>query len=147
MSSRRINHDCLINSLSSENQNQVLSNKQFNYKSTLYHWKITEDNLYFLCRHKQTQLHLLSNFEKCLNRYTQRHDSLLNTLLQQFSKILKTSSKIYCDSNKLQYNTTLQLFTEQCPDIAILDRDEMTVIELTICFETNTLKSRKYKIK
>ena len=60
---------------------------------------------------------------------------------------MKTSSKIYCDSNKLQYNTTLQLFTEQCPDIAILDRDEMTVIELTICFETNTLKSRKYKIK
>ena len=28
--SRHINHDCLINSVSSENQNQVLSNKQFN---------------------------------------------------------------------------------------------------------------------
>ena len=138
MSSRHINHDCLINSLSSENHNQVSSNKQFNArvdckfnksifnptckkfmnlteqqlllchilkvcpvkvinmwqaltkplpsnifnfcrkalslclpnKSNLYHWKITEDNLYFLCRHKQTQLHLLSNFEKCLNRYT-----------------------------------------------------------------------------
>ena len=29
-SSRHINHDYLINSVSSENQNQVLSNKQFN---------------------------------------------------------------------------------------------------------------------
>ena len=89
----------------------------------------------------QTQLHVLSNYEKCLNRYTWRHDSVLNSLLQQFSKILKTSSKIYCDSNKLQ------LFTTQHPDIAILDGDQMTVIELTICFETNRLKSREYKIK
>ena len=95
----------------------------------------------------QTQLHVLSNWGKCLNRYPWRHDSVLNSLLQQFSKILKTSSKIYCDSNKLQYNTTSQLFTTQRPDIAILDGDHMTVIKLTICFETNTFKSREYKIK
>ena len=91
----------------------------------------------------QTQLHVLSNWGKCLNRYSWRHDSVLNSLLQQFSKILKTSSKIYCDSNKLQS----QLFTTQRPDIAILDGDQMTVIELTICFEANTTKSREYKIK
>ena len=30
MSSRHINHDCLINSVSTENQNHVLSNNQFN---------------------------------------------------------------------------------------------------------------------
>ena len=140
-SSRHINQDCLINSVSSENQNQVLTNKQFNSgidhkfnksesylkqifelertavitllyshilkvcavkvinmwqtltkwlpsnifnfcrttlilclpnKSTLYHWKITEDNQYFLCHHMQTQLHVLSNCEKCLNIYTWR---------------------------------------------------------------------------
>ena len=95
----------------------------------------------------QTQLHVSSNFEKCLNRYTWRHDSALNSLLQLFSKILETSSKIYCDSNKLQCNTTSQLFTTQRPDIAILDGDQMNVFELTICFETNALKSREYKIK
>ena len=32
-------------------------------------------------------------------------------------------------------------------NIAILDGDEMTVIELTICSETNTLKSMECKIK
>ena len=74
------------------------------------------------------------------------HDSVVNSLLQQFSKVLKISSKIYCDSNKFQYNTTSQLFMSQRPDIAILDGEEMAVIELRICFETNTLKSRKYKI-
>ena len=31
--------------------------------------------------------------------------------------------------------------------MAILDRDEMTVIELAICFETNVLNSTKYKAK
>ena len=164
MSSRYINHDCLINSVSSENKNQVLSNNQFNSrvdgkfnksvfnhtwnrfmnlneqqllfchilkvfpvkvintwqaltkwlpsnifnfcskalmlclpnKSNLYHWKITEENQCFLCHHMKTQLHVLSNCEKCLNRYTWRHGSVLSSLLQQFSKILKTSNKIYC---------------------------------------------------
>ena len=84
-------------------------------------------------------LHVLSNCKKCLNRYIWRHNSVLNSLLQQFFKTLKTSSKIYCDNNKLQYNTTSQLFTTQRPDIAILDGNEMTVIKL--------MKSRKYKIK
>ena len=95
----------------------------------------------------QTQFHVLSNCEKWLNKYNWRYDSVLNSLLQQFSKIVKTSSKIYCDSNKYQYNTTLQLFMTQCPDNAVLDGHEMTVIELTICFQTNTLKSRECKIK
>ena len=72
---------------------------------------------------------------------------MLNSFLLPFSKILKTSSKIYCDSNKLQYNTTSQLFTTQRLDIAILDGDGMTVTELTICFETNSLKSKEYRIK
>ena len=107
---------------------------------------LTEDNQCFLCHHVQMQLHVLSNCEKCLNRYTLRHDFVLNSLHQQFSKILKTSSKIYCNSNKLQYDTTWQLFATQRPDIAILDWDQMTGIELAICFETNTLKSKEYKL-
>ena len=47
----------------------------------------------------------------------------------------------------MQYNTTSQLFMTQHLNIAILDGDEMTVIELTICSETNTLKSMECKIK
>ena len=69
-------------------------------RSNLYRWKITEYNQCFLCHHMQTQLHVFSNCEKCLNRYTWRHDSVVNSLLQQFSKVFKISSKIYCDSNK-----------------------------------------------
>ena len=57
---------------------------------------------------------------KVLDRYTGRHDSVLSHL-QQFFKILKTSSKVYWDSDQLQYNITLQLFTTQCLDIVILD--------------------------
>ena len=47
----------------------------------------------------------------------------------------------------MQCNIPSRLFTIQRPDIAILDGDKMAVIELTICFETNTLISREYKIK
>ena len=57
---------------------------------------------------------------KVLDRYTERHDSVLSHL-QQFFKISKTSSKVYWESDQLQYNITLQLFTTQCLDIVILD--------------------------
>ena len=88
-------------------------------KFNLYYWNITEDNQCFLCHHMQTQLQVMSNCEKkCFNRYTCRHDYVFNSLLQ-----------LYCNY------------------ITILDGDEMAAIELTICFRTNTLKSRKYKIK
>ena len=72
-------------------------------KSSLYRWTINEEIQWFLCHHMQTQPHVLSNREECLNTYTWRHDSVVNSLLQQFSKILKTSSKISCDSSKSQY--------------------------------------------
>ena len=87
------------------------------------------------------------NRKKYLNRYTWKHDSVLNSLPQQFSKILKTYSKIYFDSSKLQYNTTSQIFATQRSDIAVLDGDHMVLIELAICFKTDTLKSREYEIK
>ena len=60
---------------------------------------------------------------------------MLNSFLQHPSKILKTFSKIYCNSKKLQYNTKSQLFITQCPDIAILGGDQMTITELAICFK------------
>ena len=114
-------------------------------KSNLFRWKITDDNKCILCENMQTQLHVLSNCCKCLSRYTWRHDSVLNSLLQQICQI-KPLEYIYCDSNKLQYKNTSQLFLTQRPDVAILDNQSIIVIELTICYETNTKKSREYKI-
>ena len=114
-------------------------------KTNLLRWKLTTDDLCIMCSNKQTQLHVLSNCSKCLNRYTWRHDSILYCLLNYIEKFKTQNFKIYSDCPSLPYPNTSELFTNQRPDIVTLQGDSMTIIELTVCFETNTSKSRNYK--
>ena len=61
------------------------------------------------------------------------------------SQVFKPNMKIYADSEHLQYECTSSLFRTQRPDIVIKIDDELTIIELTCFFETNTNKSREHK--
>ena len=115
-------------------------------KSNLHRWRLADNNQCILCQNMQTQLHVLSNCSKCLNRYTWRHDSVINSILLQISKSVKSTMKIYCDCNSLPYSNTSEIFANQRPDIAIVDGSKIVVIELTVCFEKNTSKSREYKV-
>ena len=45
------------------------------------------------------------------------------------------------------YDNPGSLFRSCRPDIVLLKNDMLYVIELTICFETNFIKSREYKTK
>ena len=45
------------------------------------------------------------------------------------------------------YRSPSELFKPSRPDLVIVKNNELTVIELTCCFETNIIKSRDYKIK
>ena len=57
---------CLIYSLS----------KATNFQT----WKLKK-TFCFLCDHKETQIYLFSNFKSALNRYEQKYDSALKTLM------------------------------------------------------------------
>ena len=54
-------------------------------KSNLFRWKITDNNKCSMCHQLETQLHIFSNCSKYLDRYTWRHDSILNTILKKIS--------------------------------------------------------------
>ena len=45
------------------------------------------------------------------------------------------------------YRSPSELFKSSRPDLVIVKNNELTIIELTCCFETNIIKSRDYKIK
>ena len=53
--------------------------------------------------------------------------------------------KLYVDCENLNYRCTSDLLLSLRPDIVIVIDNKVTVIELTVCFETNTQKSRTYK--
>ena len=66
-----------------------------------------------------------------------------------YRQIKKTTSnselEIFVDLAISDYKCTSELFESSRPDIAVKSGNRLTVIELTVCFETNTEKSRRYK--
>ena len=54
--------------------------------------------------------------------------------------------KIYADCEHLQFPCTTELFSRSRPDAAVRVGNKLYVLELTVCFDTNTKKSREYKM-
>ena len=129
--------------------------------SNLKRWKISDSELCSLCTKKQTQLHVFNHFLQAFNRYTWRHNSIIQTFCNHLLKKASYDFRLYADIEGFEKPATLfksrqQSFTttgpqqngllhRARPDIAIETRDTLTVIELTCPYETNTTKSREYK--
>src|SRR5579872_5570302 len=95
----------------------------------------------------QTNKHVLSNRSApvALQRYTKRHDDILNILVNWFKTVLPQSSKIYADIINCNCLPICDLFQNFRPDVAIYNSDALNILELTVCHETNMLKSKEYK--
>ena len=77
-------------------------------------------------------------------RYTWRHDSILYTLLQYLCQLKNYGFNIYGDLEG--YCKTIERFHSFRPDIVLVKDDTIYILELTCCFETNTEKSRNFKM-
>ena len=114
-------------------------------KSNLCRWKIVNDNKCNMCHQTETQLHIFSNCSKYLDRYKWRHDSILKTILNKLSRSTRNRLEIFADCEEVNYICTSEIFEKSRPDIAVVTENKVIVIELTVCFDTNTEKSRLYK--
>ena len=113
--------------------------------SNLKRWNKSTTDKCYLCDKKQTQLHVLSNCIVSVNekRYTWRHNSVLKTLSTYIMQLQQHGYELYIDIDG--YSNPSQLFNSFRPDAVIRKGDDFIVPELTVCFETNIIKSRDYK--
>ena len=114
-------------------------------KSNLKRWKMANDNLCTHCQKAQTQLHVLSNCSAALTqgRYTWRHNSVLLTIAHYLAPLVGHAINLFVDIDG--YRNPAMCFRTMRPDVVLVDHDNMIVMELTVCFETNSIKSREYK--
>ena len=129
--------------------------------SSLKRWKISDSELCSLCTKKYKQLNDFNHCLQALNRYTWRHDSIIQTFCNHLLKTACYDYRLYADIEGFENPATLFKLRQQSltttgpqqndllhrarPDIAIETRDTLTVIELTCAYETNTTKSPEYK--
>ena len=100
-----------------------------------------------MCQKPETQLHIFSNCTSYLNRYTWRHDSVLKTISNKVSRSPCENVEVYVDCEHLSFPCTSGLFQSSRPDMVVKINNKIIAVELTVCFDTNTEKSRDYKTK
>ena len=100
-----------------------------------------------LCQQVQTNKHVLSNCRStlALDRYKDRHDSVLLLIANWISRAIKPDRLLHVDLVGQSFRPLSDLFQTLWPDIAILTPTCIDILELTICHETNTIKSRTFK--
>ena len=100
-----------------------------------------------LCQQVQTNKHVLSNCRStpALDRYKDRHDSVLSLIANWISGAIKPDRLLHVDLVGQSFRPLSDLFQTLRPDIAILTPTCIDILELTICHETNTIKSRTFK--
>ena len=106
--------------------------------ANLARWrKIASENC-SLCGIKQTQRHVVSFCSSALNngRFTCRHNSVLYTICQHLSSLMKNGNKLYADF--IVFESTSSLFESSRPDACIVTANgEVLPLELTVCHELN----------
>ena len=117
--------------------------------ANLKKWYKNQDGNCVMCKSLQTQLHVFNFCKNALNRYKWRHDSVLKTIFNYMCSFVKTPYEIHCDIPGLTPHNPSELFVDNQyrPDIIIKGPESLTVIELTVPYETNLLKSRQGKIE
>ena len=115
----------------------------------LFRWKKIDSPNCCLCKSSewQSNKHVLSHCSAkiALERYTSRHDNTLN-ILAAWLKSVKQSDTLFADISSDGYSRNDQVFEPVCrPDLVLVKRSKVNVIELTVCHESKLLKSKLYK--
>jgi len=112
-------------------------------------WNCSSTNLCPSCGTDQTNKHVLSNCSspEMLARYTDRHNNILELIAKWIAPQLKNNQSLYCDLSVPGAHQICDLFNGPRPDLAIVSPFKVVIGQLTVCHETNMMRSREYKMQ
>ena len=117
--------------------------------SNLFRWGRIGNPNCMLCEKSipQTNKHVLSNCDApvSLQRYTVRHDKILSGIVSWIGQHCSRDNTLYADIQTSCSRPVTDLFVSLRPDIVVVTPDKAVILELTVCHETNLIKSKQYK--
>lgn len=116
--------------------------------ANLHRWGKITDGLCALCRHPQTNKHVLNNCSApaALERYKIRHDAILRILCNWLLKNIPSTAILHADILADNLKPIDDIFNRLRPDIVVRCTNKVQILELTICHETNLINSKQYKL-
>jgi hypothetical protein len=119
--------------------------------ANLAKWKRVTDPFCPLCNQSspQTNKHVLSNCSSptALSRYTDRHNAVLEAIAEWIHEGKPADQSLHADLPSSKFLPISDLFEKEVrPDLALANNSSITIVELTVCHETNLLKSKEFKM-
>ena len=116
--------------------------------SNLFQWKKIYNPNCCLCKSNEAQSnkHVLSHYAAkiSLSRYTSRHDNILNILAAWLKSVKHHDTSLFVDVSSVDYSSIDHVFEPVFrPDLVLVRKSNVYV--LTVCHESNLLKSKLYK--
>ena len=106
-------------------------------RKNMARWGISEspDCSFFL--NPESLLHVVAGCQQYLDRFTWRHDSILNSVAKSLQPVINVDSSLYADVNGF-LNPSIITAENYRPDLLFLIQSKcLYVIELTVGFESN----------
>ena len=119
------------------------------HNANLYLWKKRKDPSCPLCHENQSLLHVLNNCSVARDsrRYNVRHDSILGAISESVRHNIPPTATMTVDISD-NYEFPLHIIpTDLRPDLVWWDEahKSITLVELTVCFETNFEEAARRK--
>ena len=116
------------------------------HNANLYLWRKRKDPL---CHKNQSLLHVLNNCSVARDsrRYNVRHDSILSAITESVRRNIPLTTSMTADISD-SYEFPLHIIpTDLRPDLVWWDEahKSITLVELTVCFETNFKEAARRK--
>ena len=100
-------------------------------------WGLTSSSECSFCLHAESLLHVVAGCSSYLDRFTWRHDSILQFITNNLP--LQHIQKIYADLPSFP-NPSVLTGDDHRPDLLILTKDNcLYILQLTVGYETNLL--------
>jgi hypothetical protein len=119
------------------------------HNSNLYLWRKRKDSSCPLCHENQSLLHVLNNCSVARNyrRYNVRHDSILSVITETVSRNIPPTTSMTADISDTYEFPHHIIPTDLRPDLVWWDEahKSITLVELTVCFETNFEEAARRK--
>ena len=116
--------------------------------SNLAKWKSATNSSCSLCGGRfQTNKHVLANCPAALERFKIRHNNTLLLIANWIQRVKSQGSTLCVDIDSNIFQPIDQVFQYTIrPDLVLYNAPTVAVLELTICHESNLVKSRSYKM-
>ena len=137
-----------VNSIWSEAQSHLFSKNIYNFtiryinnslptRKNMARWGLSQSPDCSFCLNPESLLHVVAGCQQYLDRFTWRHDSILNFFAKSLQPVINVHSSLYADVNGF-LNPSIITGENYRPDLLFLTQFKcLYVLELTAGFESN----------